>query len=215
VLVATGRKPYTDGLGLEALGVELSKHGQIVTDGHYATSVKGIYAIGDCIDGPMLAHKAEDEGMAIAEILAGQKGHVNYGVIPGVIYTRPGKGELCRRRVRKNPGRQRHRPHPWRAYHWPYGRRPDPRDLCGHGVWCRRRRSGPYLPRAPDLFRSRARSGIGLWRRPNPLIIKGLGGQHPQALGHIGPHGHTQTGLVAGLQSRHDQPVVLRRSRAV
>ena len=89
VLVATGRKPFTDGLGLDALGVELTTHGQIKTDGHYATSVKGIYAIGDCIDGPMLAHKAEDEGMAIAEILAGQKGHVNYGVIPGVIYTHP------------------------------------------------------------------------------------------------------------------------------
>ena len=89
VLVATGRKPFTDGLGLEALGVDVSERGQIKTDGHYATSVKGIYAIGDCIDGPMLAHKAEDEGMAIAEILAGQKGHVNYGVIPGVIYTHP------------------------------------------------------------------------------------------------------------------------------
>ena len=89
VLVATGRSPFTDGLGLDALGVETSERGQIKTDGHYATSVKGIYAIGDCIDGPMLAHKAEDEGMAIAEILAGQKGHVNYGVIPGVIYTHP------------------------------------------------------------------------------------------------------------------------------
>ena len=89
VLVATGRKPFTDGLGLETLGVEISKRGQIVTDGHYATNIKGIYAIGDCIDGPMLAHKAEDEGMAIAEILAGQKGHVNYNVIPGVIYTHP------------------------------------------------------------------------------------------------------------------------------
>jgi dihydrolipoamide dehydrogenase len=89
VLVATGRKPFTDGLGLDALGVALSERGQIKTDGHYATSVKGIYAIGDCIDGPMLAHKAEDEGMAIAEILAGQKGHVNYEVIPGVIYTHP------------------------------------------------------------------------------------------------------------------------------
>ncbi len=89
VLVATGRSPYTNGLELEALGVEMSKRGQIVTDGHYATTVKGIYAIGDCIDGPMLAHKAEDEGMAIAEILAGQKGHVNYNVIPGVIYTHP------------------------------------------------------------------------------------------------------------------------------
>jgi len=89
VLVATGRRPFTDGLGLDALGVEISKRGQIVTDAHYATNIKGIYAIGDCIDGPMLAHKAEDEGMAIAEILAGQKGHVNYNVIPGVIYTHP------------------------------------------------------------------------------------------------------------------------------
>ncbi|MCC5971683.1 MAG: dihydrolipoyl dehydrogenase [Pararhodobacter sp.] len=89
VLLATGRKPYTDGLGLEALGVALSKRGQIETDKSYTTSVKGIYAIGDAIDGPMLAHKAEDEGMAMAEILAGQAGHVNYGVIPGVIYTTP------------------------------------------------------------------------------------------------------------------------------
>jgi len=89
VLVATGRKPYTDGLGLEALGVAMSKRGQIETDAHYATNIKGIYAIGDCIAGPMLAHKAEDEGMAMAEILAGQAGHVNYNVIPGVIYTHP------------------------------------------------------------------------------------------------------------------------------
>ncbi|MEM9584555.1 MAG: dihydrolipoyl dehydrogenase [Pseudomonadota bacterium] len=89
VLVATGRRPYTDGLGLEALGVTLSKRGQIETDAHYATNIKGIYAIGDCIDGPMLAHKAEDEGMAVAEMLAGQKPHINYNVIPGVIYTHP------------------------------------------------------------------------------------------------------------------------------
>ncbi len=89
VLVATGRKPYTDGLGLEALGVEMSKRGQIKTDDHWQTNVKGIYAIGDAIDGPMLAHKAEDEGMACAEVLAGKHGHVNYGVIPGVIYTHP------------------------------------------------------------------------------------------------------------------------------
>jgi len=89
VLVATGRKPYTDGLGLEALGVEISKRGQIQTDDHWQTNVKGIYAIGDAIDGPMLAHKAEDEGMACAEVLAGKHGHVNYGVIPGVIYTHP------------------------------------------------------------------------------------------------------------------------------
>lgn len=89
VLVATGRKPYTNGLGLDDLGVRLSKRGQIETDDHWQTNVKGIYAIGDAIDGPMLAHKAEDEGMAVAEVLAGKKGHVNYGVIPGVIYTHP------------------------------------------------------------------------------------------------------------------------------
>ena len=89
VLVATGRRPYVDGLGLDALGVGLTSRGQIRTDAHYATSVPCIYAIGDAITGPMLAHKAEDEGMAVAEILAGQAGHVNYDVIPGVIYTHP------------------------------------------------------------------------------------------------------------------------------
>src|SRR6056297_584080 len=89
VLVSTGRRPYTDGLGLEALGVKMTDRGQVETDGHWATSVPGIYAIGDCIAGPMLAHKAEDEGMAVAEVIAGKHGHVNYGVIPGVIYTHP------------------------------------------------------------------------------------------------------------------------------
>ena len=89
VLVATGRKPYTAGLGLDTLGVVLSPRGQIVTDAKYATNINGIYAIGDAIAGPMLAHKAEDEGMAVAEVLAGQHGHVNYDVIPGVIYTHP------------------------------------------------------------------------------------------------------------------------------
>jgi dihydrolipoamide dehydrogenase len=89
VLVATGRKPYTDGLGLEALGVEMTPRGQIQTDAHWQTNIAGIYAIGDAIEGPMLAHKAEDEGMAAAEQVAGNQGHVNYGVIPGVIYTHP------------------------------------------------------------------------------------------------------------------------------
>ncbi|MFP7674407.1 dihydrolipoyl dehydrogenase [Marivita sp. S0852] len=89
VLVATGRRPYTDGLGLDALGVDISERGQIKTDAQWRTNVPGIYAIGDCIDGPMLAHKAEDEGMACAEVIAGKHGHVNYGVIPGVIYTHP------------------------------------------------------------------------------------------------------------------------------
>ncbi len=89
ILLATGRRPFTEGLGLDTLGVKLTERGQIATDKSYQTSVEGIYAIGDAIEGPMLAHKAEDEGMAVAEILAGQAGHVNYGVIPGVIYTWP------------------------------------------------------------------------------------------------------------------------------
>ena len=89
VLVATGRKPYTDGLGLADLGVEMSERGQIKVGKDWQTNVPGIYAIGDVIDGPMLAHKAEDEGMAAAEQVAGNHGHVNYGIIPGVIYTHP------------------------------------------------------------------------------------------------------------------------------
>ncbi|MCR4266572.1 dihydrolipoyl dehydrogenase [Nitratireductor sp. ZSWI3] len=89
VLVATGRKPYTEGLGLKEAGVELDERGRVRTDGHFRTNVEGIYAIGDVIAGPMLAHKAEDEGVAVAEILAGQAGHVNYDVIPGVVYTSP------------------------------------------------------------------------------------------------------------------------------
>jgi len=89
VLVAIGRRPYTDGLGLQEVGVALDERGRVRTDAHYATNIPGIYAIGDVIAGPMLAHKAEDEGVAVAEILAGQAGHVNYGVIPGVVYTWP------------------------------------------------------------------------------------------------------------------------------
>jgi dihydrolipoamide dehydrogenase len=89
VLVAIGRVPYTDGLGLERVGVTLDNKRRIVVDEHFQTSVPGIYAIGDVIDGPMLAHKAEDEGIAVAEILAGQAGHVNHDVIPNVIYTFP------------------------------------------------------------------------------------------------------------------------------
>lgn len=89
VLVATGRRPYTTGLGLDTLGLALTERGQIKTDARWETNIPGIYAIGDAITGPMLAHKAEDEGTAVAETLAGQHGHVNYGVIPGVIYTTP------------------------------------------------------------------------------------------------------------------------------
>ena len=89
VLVAIGRVPYTEGLGLKEAGVQLDPRGRVQTAGHFATNVKGIYAIGDVITGPMLAHKAEDEGIAVAEILAGQAGHTNYDVIPNVIYTSP------------------------------------------------------------------------------------------------------------------------------
>ena len=88
VLVAIGRRPYTDGLGLEAVGVAMER-GRIVIDDRFKSSVDGIYAIGDVVRGPMLAHKAEDEGVAVAEILGGQHGHVNYEVIPGVVYTSP------------------------------------------------------------------------------------------------------------------------------
>ena len=88
VLVATGRRPYTDGLGLEAAGVAMER-GRVVIDDHFRSSVPGIYAIGDVVRGPMLAHKAEDEGIAVAEIIAGQHGHVNYNVSPGIVYTMP------------------------------------------------------------------------------------------------------------------------------
>ena len=88
VLVAIGRRPYTQNLGLEALGVKMDR-GMVVVDNHFATNAPGVYAIGDVIRGPMLAHKAQDEGVALAELLAGQAGHVNYGVIPGVVYTNP------------------------------------------------------------------------------------------------------------------------------
>jgi dihydrolipoamide dehydrogenase len=89
VLVATGRVPFTAGLGLEDVGVAKDNRGRVIVDAHFATNVPGIYAIGDVIAGPMLAHKAEDEGVAAAEIIAGQAGHVNYDVIPNVVYTYP------------------------------------------------------------------------------------------------------------------------------
>ena len=89
VLVATGRKPFTNGLGIKELGIEVSEKGYIEIDNEWRTSANGIYAIGDAVLGPMLAHKAEDEGIAAAEIIAGKHGHVNYSIIPGVIYTSP------------------------------------------------------------------------------------------------------------------------------
>ncbi len=89
VLVAIGRRAYTESLGLAEIGVALDERGRVIVDGHWATNVPGVYAIGDVIAGPMLAHKAEEEGVALAESLVGQAGHVNYGVIPGVVYTWP------------------------------------------------------------------------------------------------------------------------------
>ena len=89
ILVATGRKPYTEGLGLENVGVELATTGQIKTNGNFVSNIEGIYAIGDVISGPMLAHKAEDEGIAVAEGIAGKKRYVNHEVIPSIIYTQP------------------------------------------------------------------------------------------------------------------------------
>jgi len=89
VLVAVGRKAYTDGLGLDAVGVARDERGRIKTDAHFQSNIAGIYAIGDVIAGPMLAHKAEDEGVVLAEMLAGQSGHIDYNLIPGVVYTWP------------------------------------------------------------------------------------------------------------------------------
>ncbi len=89
VLIATGRKPFTEGLGLAKAGVVMDTRGRVEINNHFQTSIPGIYAIGDVVRGPMLAHKAEDEGVAVAEIIAGQAGHVNYDVIPSVVYTQP------------------------------------------------------------------------------------------------------------------------------
>jgi dihydrolipoamide dehydrogenase len=89
VLVSTGRKPFSEGLGLEAVGVAKDQRGFVQVDHHFQTNVPGIYAIGDLVPGPMLAHKAEEEGVALAEMLAGQAGHVNYNTVPSVIYTYP------------------------------------------------------------------------------------------------------------------------------
>jgi dihydrolipoamide dehydrogenase len=89
VLVSTGRKPFTEGLGLENIGVTTDKRGRILVDDHFRTNVENVYAIGDVIPGPMLAHKAEEDGVAVAEILAGKSGHVNYNTVPGIVYTWP------------------------------------------------------------------------------------------------------------------------------
>ena len=89
VLISVGRRPYTKNLNLDKVGVKLDEKGRVTVNKNFETNVKNIYAIGDVIDGPMLAHKAEEEGIAVAELIAGQSGHVNYDIIPGVVYTSP------------------------------------------------------------------------------------------------------------------------------
>lgn len=96
VLVATGRRPYTANLGCDELGISLDKMGRIEVDSHFRTAVPSVFAIGDCIVGPMLAHKAEEEGIACVESIAGFAGHVNYDAIPGVVYTYPEVAEVRR-----------------------------------------------------------------------------------------------------------------------
>ncbi|MFZ5630605.1 MAG: dihydrolipoyl dehydrogenase [Spirochaetota bacterium] len=118
VLCAIGRKPYLEGLGLDKVGVKLTERGRIDVDFHnWQTSVPGVYAIGDCINGPMLAHKAMEEGVAVVEVMAGQAGHVNYDVIPGVVYTHPevawvglGEEELKEKGIEYNVGRSFFKP---------------------------------------------------------------------------------------------------------
>jgi dihydrolipoamide dehydrogenase len=118
VLCAIGRKPYLEGLGLDKVGVKLTERGRIEVDFHnWQTSVPGVYAIGDCINGPMLAHKAMEEGVAVVEVIAGQAGHVNYDVIPGVVYTHPevawvglGEEELKEKGIEYNVGRSFYKP---------------------------------------------------------------------------------------------------------
>ncbi len=191
VLVCIGRRPYTDGLGLETVGVTPDRRGFIDTD-HYRTSAEGVWAIGDVTHGPMLAHKAEDEAVACIEIIAGKAGHVNYDIIPSVIYTFPevatvGKTEEelkaagvaykvgkfpftanARARVnheteglREGAGRRQDRPGAGRAHGRPRRRRDDRRILRRHGI--RRRFGGrrPHLPPAPHPLRGPAPGGNG------------------------------------------------------
>ncbi len=167
VLVSIGRVPFTDGLGLKEAGVTLDERGRVKVDHYYATNVPGIWAIGDVIAGPMLAHKAEDEGVAVAEILVGQAGHVNYDAIPNVVYTYPeiatvGKSEdeLKAAGVAYNAGK-----FPMTAN----GRAKVNHDLGWFHQDSRRRQDRPRARRAPGLRRRRqhdrgSRAGDGVRR---------------------------------------------------
>ena len=205
VLVATGRRPNTEGLGLDAAGVATDR-GRVVIDDHFQTNVPGIYAIGDVVRGLMLAHKAEDEGIAVAEILAGQAGHVNYGVIPAVVYTmpeiasrgrhrggaearrhalyggqvplhgqRPRAGDAPHRRVRQGAGPCRDRPRPRRPHHLVSGGRTDPGMFGADGVRRLGRGSGPHLPRPSDHVGGREGSRHGGRQARHPRLTRRLG----------------------------------------
>ena len=167
VLVCIGRVPYTEGLGLKEAGVALDNRGRVQIDAHFATSVKGVYAIGDVIAGPMLAHKAEDEGVACAEILAGQAGHVNYDVIPGVVYTTPevssvGKTEEELKAGRRGLYRRQIPVH----RQWPLQGQPDHRRIREGSRRCENRsgaRRAYYRPRSRRND-PRSRRSDGIWR---------------------------------------------------
>ena len=191
VLVAVGRRPYTEGLGLETVGVAPDARG-FIPNTHYQTTAPGVWVIGDVTYGPMLAHKAEDEAVAVIELIAGKAGHVNYDVIPSVIYTapevawvgkdrggaegagrglqgrqvpvqrqQPRQGEPRGRGLREGAGRRRDRPHPGRSHDGPAGGRDGRRILRGHGVRRLQRGRGAHLPPPPHALGSAATGGHG------------------------------------------------------
>ncbi len=201
VLVSIGRRPNTEGLGLENIGLAVNKRGQIEVDHEFRTAVAGVRAIGDVIPGPMLAHKAEDEGIAVAEWIAGQTGIVNHAVIPSVVYTWPEiagvglteeAGEGTRRdqveqvpddgqqprqdqprarRLREGHRRCRDRPRARRLGDCQRGRNDDRRSLRGDGIRRHERGYRLHLPRPPDPCRSDQGSGDGRARQADPYVM--------------------------------------------
>ena len=197
VLVCIGRVPYTEGLGLKEAGVALDNRGRVQIDAHFATSVKGVYAIGDVVAGPMLAHKAEDEGVACAEILAGQAGHVNYDVIPGVVYTTPEVSVRRQDRGRAEAGRRRLYRRQIPVYRqWPFQGQPDHRWLREGSRRCENRSRARRAHRRPRGRRNDPRSGrIDGIRR----FRRGSGAHLPCASDPLGSH---QGSRACGRQAR-------------
>jgi dihydrolipoamide dehydrogenase len=192
VLVSIGRRPNTDGLGLDAIGLALNQRGQIETDHQFRTKVDGVWAIGDVIPGPMLAHKAEDEGIAVAENIAGEHGIVNHDVIPSVVYTMPeiagvgltGQGRQVPdagqqprqdqprdRRLRQGHRRRGNRSRAWRMVHRLAGRHDDRAGRAGDGIRRHERGHRLHLPRASDPFGSDQGSGDGGAGQADPHLI--------------------------------------------